>query len=97
VPHQDIPSLAFEIASGLTALGLLVARRGLFDPSVTGAIAASLPDLEHLFPLPRPGGRKLFPSHRLRGWHGRGGISAPVQLVLAGSLIAVLLRKQRGS
>lgn len=95
VPHEDIPSLAFEIASGLVALGVLVVRRGPLDPAVTGALAATFPDLEHLLPLPRPGGRKLFPSHRVRGWHGRGGVSAPAQLLLAASLIAMLARKRR--
>jgi len=92
IPHEDIPDRAFEIGSGVAAVLLLGAARGPLDPAVTGAIAASCPDLEHVLRFPRPGGRKLFPSHRLRGWHRSGGLSAPVQLLLAGFLIGVLLR-----
>jgi hypothetical protein len=92
MPHEDIPDRAFEIGSGIAGVLLLGAARGPLDPAVTGALAASLPDLEQVFRFPRPGGRKLFPSHRLRGWHRSGGVSAPVQLFLAGFLIAVLLR-----
>lgn len=92
MPHEDIPDRAFEIGSGVAAVLLLGAVRGPLDPAVTGAIASSCPDLEHVFRFPRPGGRKLFPSHRLRGWHRSGGLSAPVQLLLAGFLIGVLLR-----
>jgi len=91
MPHEDIPDRRFEIGSGIAGVLLLAAVRGPLDPAVTGALAASCPDLEHVFRLPRPRGRKLFPSHRLRGWHRSGGVSAPVQLVLAGFLIGLLL------
>ncbi|HEY2939348.1 MAG TPA: hypothetical protein VGJ27_06020, partial [Gaiellaceae bacterium] len=67
--------------------------RGPLDPAVAGALAASAPDLEHVIRFPRPGGRKLFPSHRFRGWHRAGGLSAPLQLLLAGFLLGLLLRK----
>ena len=50
-----------------------------------------MPDVEHVAPLPRPGGRKLFPSHRLIGWHRRGGIPAWAQLVAAGALLGFAL------
>jgi hypothetical protein len=93
MPHEDIFDRRFEIGSGLAAVFILAAVRGPLDPAVTGALAASAPDLEHVFPFLRPGGRKLFPSHRLRGWHRSGGISAPVQLLLAGFLLGLLLRK----
>jgi hypothetical protein len=92
IPHEDIPDRAFEIGSGIAGVVLLGAVRGPLDPAVTGAIAASCPDLEHVLRFPRPGGRKLFPSHRLRGWHRTGGVSAPTQLLLAGFLIGLLLR-----
>jgi hypothetical protein len=91
MPHQDIPDRAFEIRSGIAAVLLLAAVRGPFDPAVSGALAASCPDVEHVFRLPRPGGRKLFPSHRFRGWHRSGGLSAPAQLLLAGFLIGRVL------
>jgi hypothetical protein len=94
LPHQDIGDRRFEIGSGVAAVVLLAAARGPFDPAVAGALAASAPDLEHVFRFPRPGGRKLFPSHRLRGWHRAGGISAPAQLLLAGFLLGLLLRKR---
>jgi hypothetical protein len=92
VPHHDIADRRFEIGSGIAAVLLLAAARGPLDPAVAGALAASAPDLEHVLRLPRPGGRKLFPSHRIRGWHRAGGLSAPVQLVLAGFLLGLLLR-----
>ena len=93
MPHEDIPDRRFEIASGIAGVVLLAAMRGPLDPAVSGALAASAPDLEHVLRFPRPGGRKLFTSHRLRGWHRGGGISAPAQLVLAGFLIGLLLRR----
>jgi hypothetical protein len=91
MPHQDIEDRRFEIRSGVAAVLLLAGARGPFDPAVTGALAASCPDLEHVLRFPRPGGRKLFPSHRLRGWHRSGGVPASVQLLVAGFLIGLLL------
>jgi hypothetical protein len=93
MPHEDIPSTPFELASGVGAVLLLAARRGPLDPATVGAVAASFEDLEHVLRLPRPGGRKLFPSHRNDGWHNRGGVPAWVQLVAAGAIIAALLRR----
>ena len=86
MPHHDIPSHGFEMASGLAMLGLVAASRGPVSAPVLGAIAASAPDLEHIVRLPRPGGRKLFPSHRIRGWHRAGGVPAWAQLLAAGFL-----------
>jgi len=87
IPHEDIPDRSFELASGLLALALLAARRGPADPAVLGAATCALPDLEHVAPRLRPGGRKLF--HR-RGQHG-GGLSADTQLLLAGVTVGWLL------
>jgi hypothetical protein len=92
-PHRDIPSTRFEVASGVGAVLLLAARRGPLDPATIGAVAAAVEDLEHVLPLPRPGGRKLFPSHRNQNWHKRGGLPAWVQVVAAGVIIGVLLRQ----
>jgi hypothetical protein len=97
LPHRDIRSRRFEIASGGALLGLLVARRGLGDPAVLGAVASSAPDLEHVLPFPRPGGRKLFPSHRIRGWHRSGGVSTDVQVLAAGLLVGALLGRPKRS
>jgi hypothetical protein len=90
VPHQDVASRRFETLSGFAGVGLLAAARGAFDPVVVGAVGASVPDVEHVLPLPRPGGRKLFPSHRIRGWHKAGGVPASVQLLTAGALLGAL-------
>jgi hypothetical protein len=92
MPHEDILDRNFEIGSGVAAVLLLAAVRGPLDPAVSGALAASAPDIEHVVRFPRPRGRKLFPSHRLRGWHRSGGVRAPVQLLLAGCLLGILLR-----
>lgn len=89
IPHQDIASRRFEIASGVACLGLLAARRGPFDPATLGGFAASAPDLEHVFPSLRPRGRKVF--HGRLGWHRSGNFSANVQLLLAGALVGYLL------
>lgn len=90
MPHHDLGSRPFEIASGTAAVLLLGLTRGPVDPAILGALAASAPDVEHVLPLPRPGGRKLFPSHRLPGWHRPGGVSVTAQLVAAGVLLGAL-------
>jgi hypothetical protein len=91
MPHDDVASRPFEIASGAGCLLLLAAARGPLDPAVLGGIAASVPDVEHVLPLPRPDGRKLFPSHRVRGWHRSGGVPSWAQLLVAGALIGALI------
>jgi hypothetical protein len=91
MPHHDINSRRFEIASGVVAVFALALRYGPTSPVVVGALASSVPDLEHILPLPRPGGRKLFPAHRLEGWHRAGGIPAWAQLVAAGVILATVL------
>jgi hypothetical protein len=95
VPHEDIPDRRFELVSGVAALAALAARRGPFDASVLGAVGGSAPDLEHVLSLPRPGGRKLFPSHRIRGWHRSGGLPVWAQLAAAGVLLGLLLAPRR--
>jgi hypothetical protein len=91
IPHEDFASRRFEIQCGVGGVLALVLVRGPFDPATIGAIASAAPDLEHVLPLPRPGGRKLFPSHRIPGFHRPGGISARTQLVIAGVLLGVVL------
>jgi hypothetical protein len=91
VPHHDIPSRRFELRSGVALLLLVALRRGALDRATIGAAAASAPDVEHVLRLPRPGGRKLFPSHRFHGWHRAGGLPAWVQLVTAGALAGLVL------
>jgi hypothetical protein len=93
--HQDIPSHRYELITGSAALLALALRRGPLDPATIGAAAASVPDVEHVLRLPRPGGRKLFPSHRIRGFHRSGGVSAQVQLLAAGVILGTLLAPRR--
>lgn len=94
MPHEDIPSTPFELVSGVASLLVLAGRRGVLDPATIGAVSASVFDLEHVLRLPRPGGRKLFPSHRNESWHNRGGFPAWLQLAAAGAIIAVLLARR---
>ena len=91
MPHHDIASRRFEAVSGIVALLALAAVRGPLDPAVVGAVASSAPDVEHVIRLPRPGGRKLFPSHRLVGWHRPGGVPAAVQVLVAGVVLGAVL------
>ena len=88
LPHEDIHSARFEIGSGLAGLSLLAVRRGPFEPATLGAAASSAPDLEHVLPFLRPGGRKLF--HDRLGWHRAGRFPVSLQLLLAGGILAVL-------
>jgi hypothetical protein len=91
IPHEDIASRRFEVVSGVAGVLALAAVRGVFDPATIGAVTSAAPDVEHVLRLPRPGGRKLFPSHRIPGWHRPGGVSARVQLVVAGALLGAVL------
>ncbi len=94
VPHQDIPSRRFEIRSGLALLALVAAARGPLDPAVVGAVTSSAPDLEHVLRLPRPGGRKLFPTHRFARLHRTGGVRASLQLVAAGAIVGAAIGRR---
>jgi len=94
IPHEDFESQRFEIWSGVACLSALALRYGPFSPVTIGAAASAAPDLEHAGPLKRPEGDKLFPTHRIEGWHGRGGITAMAQLALAGAIIGVLLARR---
>ena len=93
IPHGETDDRDFEIASGLALLALLAAVRGPFDPAVLGGAAASAPDLEHVLPFPKPGGRALFLSHRYEGWHRGGGGPAWLQLLAAGVIVGLLVSR----
>ena len=94
IPHRDFHSRRFEIGSGLGGILLLAARRGPLDPATLGAAASSAPDLEHVLPLLRPRGRKLFHDH---GWHRSGPFPASLQLLLAVAILAVLTARDSRS
>lgn len=93
--HQDISSRRFEVRSGVVCMLALIARHGPLSPVTLGALASSVPDVEHVVHLPRPGGRKLFPSHRIPGWHREGGVPAWAQLLAAGVILGVVLGSRR--
>jgi hypothetical protein len=93
MPHRDIDSFDFELRSGVACLAAIAARYGPLSPVTIGAAAASAPDIEHAIRLPRPGGRALFPSHRIQGWHREGGIPAWAQLLAAGAIVGYLLAR----
>jgi hypothetical protein len=91
VPHEDIDSLRFEVGCGVVGVLALAVVRGPLDGATVGAAASAAPDIEHAIRLPRPGGRKLFPSHRIPGWHQPGGLTAELQLLIAGALFGAVL------
>ena len=91
VPHEDIDSKDFELRCGVLGALALALVRGPLDPATVGAVTSTAPDLEHVLRLPRPGGRKLFPSHRIPGWHRPGGLTAEAQLLIAGALLGGIL------
>ena len=95
IPHEDIASRRFEVASGVLSVLALAIVRGPLDAATVGAVASAAPDVEHVLRLPRPGGRKLFPSHRIPGFHRPGGVSATAQLLVAGLLLGALLASGR--
>jgi hypothetical protein len=97
MPHHDIPSRPFETWTGVGALVLVALRHGPLSAATLGAVAASVPDVEHALRLPQPGGRKLFPSHRVLGWHRTGGLPAWAQLAGAGFLLAFVLSRHSPS
>lgn len=95
VPHEDIASRRFELQCGVLGVLALAVVRGPFDAATVGALTATLPDLEHVLRLPRPGGRKLFPSHRIPGWHRPGGLTTEVQLFVAGVVFGAVIVSRR--
>jgi hypothetical protein len=94
VPHHDIPSRRFETWTGIGALAVVALRHGPLSAATLGGVSASVPDVEHVLRLPQPGGRKLFPSHRVLGWHRTGGVPAWVQLVAAGLILGFVLARR---
>ena len=89
VPHRDFHSARLEIVTGVAGIALLAVRRGPLDPATLGAVASSAPDLEHVLPFLRSGGRKIF--HDRLGWHRDGPFPASLQLLLAGAILTALV------
>jgi hypothetical protein len=92
-PHKDIPSTAFEATSGVVGVVLLARRYGALHPVTIGAVAASMPDLEHVLRPTRRGRRMIFPTHRFESWHHRGGLPPWLQLAGAAVILGVLLTR----
>ena len=95
MPHDDVASRPFEVASGTATVVFLALARGPLHPATLGALSASAPDVEHVLPFRTPGASKLFPSHRFEGWHRSGGVPVRVQLAVAGVLLLVVLASRR--
>jgi hypothetical protein len=95
VPHRDFRSRTFELWSGVVTVAALAARRGPLDPATLGGLVCCLPDAEHVLPLPRPGGRKLYPSHRYPPLHRSGPVPPTLQLAAALLLLSSVLRAPR--
>lgn len=93
VPHEDVDSHRFELATAGAALAALALARGAFDPATLGGALSAAPDLEHLRRFPRPGGRTLFPSHWLPARHGGRRVPVWFQLAAAAAILALLLRR----
>lgn len=93
VPHRHPARSLTEYASGALVLGILVRRRGLFAPVTIGALAAVLPDLDHVVPGLRIRGAKVF--HRRAGGERREspGLSVGAQTLLAVALLTGVLRR----
>jgi hypothetical protein len=91
MPHHDIAWRKFELWTSIGGVLALALSRGPLDPATVGAFSSAVPDAEHVLRLPRPGGRKLFPSHRFPGWHRPGGVPASLQVVAAGAILAGLV------
>ena len=97
IPHDDIRSRRYEIWTGVGAAALLGVVRGFTHPTTLGGIAAAAPDLEHVVRLPRPGGRKLFPTHRSGHWGRSRRLPTWLQLLAAGAILGAVVSARRAS
>ena len=95
VPHRHPRHASVDYLTGLLAFAALARRRGGSDAATLGALAAVMPDAEHLVPALRPRGARVF--HRRRRGRRRkpSGLSAGVQLFLAAAMLAPLLLGER--
>jgi hypothetical protein len=93
-PHEDPFGERAELAMTAAMLALVAALTRLDARSLAGAVGGSLPDLEHLMPWVRRGGRALFPTHAWARLHGslptRLELGGGAQLAMAGALTAGL-------
>lgn len=94
-PHEDIESRAFEIVTGVSAIVALAAQHGPLSRITLAAAAAAAPDLEHVLPTPRPGGRQLFPSHRWPAARRSPRVPVVIQLMVASLLLTSLLARRK--
>ena len=95
VPHRHFRHASVDYLTGLLAFGALVRRRGGSDAATLGALAAVMPDAEHLVPALRPRGVRVFHRRRRRRRRKPSGLPAGVQLFLAVAMLAPLLLGER--
>jgi hypothetical protein len=88
VPHRDIMNTNLDLVSGVVGAATLAVRYGPTHPVTLGGVLAAAPDLEHVCPLLRPAGAKLF--HGRRGWHRTGRLPVGLQLAAAVLVIGLL-------
>jgi hypothetical protein len=94
IPHEDVASHRFELATAGSAIVALALVRGPLHPATIGGLLPAAPDVEHLASFPRPGNRKLFPSHWFSARHRGPRIPVVAQLFAAGALLAVVVRRR---
>jgi hypothetical protein len=94
VPHKDVFGERAEIGMTAAMLTLVAIITRLDARALSGAIGGALPDLEHLMPWVRRGGRPVFPTHASARLHGslptRVELGAGAQLAIAAALTAGL-------
>jgi hypothetical protein len=94
IPHKDPFGERAEIAMTAAMLALVAALTRLDGRALAGAIGGALPDLEHLMPWVRQGGRAVFPTHSSARLHGslptRVELGGAAQLAIAAALMARL-------
>jgi hypothetical protein len=91
VPHRHPARAGWEYLAGIGAVGFLARRRGIFDPATIGAVAAVMPDLEHVLPRLRVRGGKVIHRRPGRDRTDATGLSARAQTLLALTILVPIL------
>jgi hypothetical protein len=100
VPHKDPFGERAEIGMTAAMLALVATLTHLDARTLAGAVGGALPDLEHLMPWVRRGGRTVFPTHHASGrLHGslptRMELGTAAQLTIAAALMVRLVLATR--
>jgi hypothetical protein len=90
VPHRHPDHLVWDYVASAIAFGVVARSRGMRDAATLGAVAAVIPDLEHVLPARGP---KVF--HRRRRRRRAAGLSVGTQLGLTAVMLVPLLARRR--